>query len=109
MSKYEETRETEGYKCPYCGHMPTCDDWGHDYEGEEYECDECGKVSYATAIHTVDFETTPNCLLNNEEHVYTETKTLKSGGLYSNCDICGEYLFKNHDPEGWKKYFGDDE
>ena len=68
MSKYEDKFDDEGYKCPYCGYKTVCDDWGFDYDGVEEECCECGKKFYATASHSISFESEPDCELNGDEH-----------------------------------------
>lgn len=105
MSEYKEHYEDEGYKCPYCGYQYTCDDWGYDYEGDEIECYKCGKKFRGTAYHSVNFGSEPDCKLNGEEHTFTEKKTFKSGGMYSNCDVCYRLIFKSHHHEEWVKHF----
>lgn len=93
MSKFEDTSESLGYKCPYCGSQHECDDWGYDYDGQEMECDECNKKFYATANHSVDFDSEPDCELNNEDHVLTFYKKHDNGDAYF-CDTCGKCVIK---------------
>ena len=89
MSKFDETSEDTGYKCPYCGYLDICDDWGYDYEGDILDCEQCGKKFYASAIHTVDFQATPNCELNGEEH---KLRHFKNNAYF--CEICNKCIIK---------------
>lgn len=89
MSEIEETNESEGYKCPYCGYMHTCDDWGYDYDGVGHKCDGCDKFFYATAQHNVDFVSGPDCELNGDEHKLSH---FKDNAYF--CDVCSQCVIK---------------
>lgn len=95
MSDIDETSNSTGYECPYCGHHHVCDDWGYEYESEVIECDSCDKKFYATANHTVDFEATPDCELNGIEHdlVFYDKSSLDGYNSYF-CDICNKCILK---------------
>lgn len=88
MSEFDYEMSNEGYKCPYCGYEVTCDDWGYDYNGEEVECEECGKKYYATADHSVSFNSTPDCELNNEEHDLVNVDGIDKAKFCSKCNKC---------------------
>jgi len=83
MSRYEETSESNGYKCPYCGELHEVDDWGHDYDEETMECSVCQKKFYATASHSVDYESMPDCEVNGEEH---KLEHFRDNSYF--CEIC---------------------
>ena len=94
LGKYDETCESQGYKCPYCGEQHFCDDWGYDYDGEKLQCEECKKYFYATASHTTDFRSRADCELNDEKHQF-EFRTFNDpneGAFF--CKVCGECKLK---------------
>ena len=88
-SKFTEQIASEGYICPYCEETHYCDDWGHDYDGEVVECEECGKKFRATASHSVDFYARPDCELNGGEHDYVWNEA----GAYF-CSVCNHCKLK---------------
>jgi DNA-directed RNA polymerase subunit RPC12/RpoP len=92
MSKYEDEYEDDGYKCPYCSYHVICDDWGFDYDGEEEECEECGKKYIATASHSVSFDTKPDCKLNGEKH---DLEYNSITDCYF-CKTCGKCILKKY-------------
>lgn len=59
MSEPEETYESDGFKCPYCGHSHY-DEGGLD-EGVEfdYECESCGKTFTAQFDISYSYTATP--------------------------------------------------
>lgn len=83
--------EDEGYKCPYCKHQYTCDDWGNDYDYQIEKCEYCGNKFRATAHTSTHYESEPDCNINGLEHNYVYD------GLYKNfdshkCTVCGDTI-----------------
>ena len=93
---FDEEMESEGYRCPYCKEVHFCDDWGYDYDGEVIKCGDCGKKFYATADHSVTFNSTPDCELNDEEHdleFYSKTNSGKDSFF---CNVCNKCVIKDN-------------
>ena len=90
----EETMESSGYKCPYCEHQTTCDDWGFDYDGEVTACYNCEKKFTATADHSVSFIAAPSCELNGGKCECTDPSQLTNSKIYYCCDVCDSVLVK---------------
>jgi hypothetical protein len=86
--KYLETHEIESQiKCPYCGHLWT-DSWEvleSEGDTETMECD-CGKNFIAEMCMTVDYRTSKDCELNNEQHEY---ESVRNG--WKVCKKCGTH------------------
>lgn len=95
MSKFNDTSELIGYKCPYCGAQHECDDWGCDYDGQEVDCDVCEKKFYATANHSVDFDAEPDCELNGDVHELSFNRVMDNGKTVYFCDVCGKCFIKD--------------
>ena len=99
-----EESNDQGYECPKCNHLHECDDWGYNYDNEEYNCEECGYKFYATANHTTTFDSRPSCKLNGLSHKYGEVMTLQGSiGRYLECDGCEHTIFEEHQKDEFKK------
>ena len=90
---YSEVDHCEGYKCPYCGELYVCDDWGYGYDREVETCNKCSKKFMATAHHSINFCTTPDCELNNEEHDLEFYQNTLNGKAYF-CKVCKKCVIK---------------
>ena len=78
--------------CPYCDEKTYVE--AEDYalnDSEEIECEECGKSYKFMSEIMVNHTTTPDCSLNNEEHVYE--KPFESAS-FRMCVKCSKHELK---------------
>lgn len=79
MSKYEDQNEDDCAVCPYCRSKHCIEPESQSESGTVLECDYCEKkFEYVTNI-SISHSTSPNCRLNNSDHVGWP------------CNICGSY------------------
>lgn len=103
----EELRENN-ITCPYCK-TENIDSWEiREDSDDKYLCDDCGKYfSWSRQIH-VEYTSTPDCELNNEEHDFPEYEEViekidKDGYFRCRyCNKCNEIDFINTDKDGNK-------
>ena len=91
MSQYEEKSDDVNVECPYCG----CQ---YQIEGEDMTederidvCDECGKKYYRYSSFSVTHSSSPDCVLNGEEHQWTMTYDDRR----EECSVCGKMREKS--------------
>jgi hypothetical protein len=103
----EELRE-DNIMCPYCK-TEEHDSWEYsDDSNDKHECDNCGKYFSWSRNTSVDYTSTPNCELNNEEHEFSEYSEVRENydkdGFYifRKCIKCNDYDFIDTDEEGNK-------
>ena len=91
----EEQRDYNDRICPYCDEKTyvEAEDYAlNDLEVIECdECDECGKSYKFMSEIIVEHTTTPDCSLNNEEHVYE--KPFESAS-FRRCVKCDKHELK---------------
>lgn len=81
MSVYEDQNDDNCAICPYCQHKKFVENEDYDESGYITQCDKCGNsFEYVTSI-SVSHSTSPNCRLNNSDHVGWP------------CSICGSYEY----------------
>lgn len=87
MSDYEDQLDGTNVICPYCKYeyQPEAEDFSEDIRDEE--CGECGRHYQLYQSFEVDHRTTPDCKLNNEEHVW-ETHRFRDGTSHDFCAVC---------------------
>ena len=101
----EKTGETE-ITCPYCEHE-FGDSWecGSDgeYIEESEECPECDKKFIWTRNISVDYSSQADCVLNDEEHKFSDWKNFdhesfdgesRIKGKSKMCSVCGETKYE---------------
>lgn len=79
--EYERQRDSSDAICPYCQHSYQVETEDFSPTRRTETCDECGKKFYLEQEFTVDHITTPDCELNNQEHIYIYFKDY-------NAEIC---------------------
>jgi hypothetical protein len=74
--------------CPYCEHSRHVESGDYTGDGDDTarQCDNCGKSYYYHTSYSVSHRTRGDCVLNGEEHDYSECKSNPQVLVCSKCD-----------------------
>lgn len=105
--KYAEKYGEDEITCPYCGEefgdSWECGSTGGEYTEDCEECPDCGKKFTWTRNIAVDYTSSPDCELNEEDHKYgdwihfdhdTYNGSGRTKGRKKICSICGETKYE---------------
>jgi len=82
--KFEDKFDTV-VKCPYCGHIQDNEVTYGLEDGEDIECENCGKRFWVNVY--IEYLATPDCELNHEKHEWVLYD--KEHNIYM-CRKCGQ-------------------